>query len=201
MLLKRPGQPSQDANEPNESDPSETPGQEQSESQQIQSQEQGGGDQAGDSDLDAVAGDGEQPTPQEVQEMNRANAALAEILYKNDDSVKSIVQKLSNNDIPPINRLADTTLMLTTKIDKDLDLDEEIILPFIGNTYEKVCEVANTSKAMRVDDDLKKKGLMVTIEMALKAYGVSPEEVNQYMESIGMDKAKQMVGAYQKVMA
>lgn len=140
-------------------------------------------------------------SPQDIQEMNRANAALAEILYKNDASVNSIVNKLGNQDIPIINRVADTTMTLVTQIDKKIDIDEGVLLPFIGNTYEKVVELGQTAQVLQMDDKTKEQGLMVTLEMAMKAYGVSEEEFNEYAESLGMDKAKQLVDHYQQVMS
>lgn len=174
--------------EPDESQ--EAPQEESSESPDQESQEH----DDGSDDLP----EGEPASPEDEAELKRALGAFATAVYKNDATFNSIVQKLKNPDIPPINKLSDTTISLVTQIDKKINIDEGVVLPFTATVYDKIYEIAQTAKAFTLPDDLMKKGLMVTLQLTIQAYGVSPEEYNDFCEHIGEHGAKKVINFYQK---
>ncbi len=138
----------------------------------------------------------EPASPEEEAEMKRAVSALSEIIYANESAHKAIIQKLSSSNVPPVNKLIDTTLSLASQIDKKLNLDEGVILPFIAETYSRLYELAQTGKLFTLPQDLLQQGLMTTVQMALKAYGVSPQDYNAFAESIGAQNASKLVNFY-----
>jgi hypothetical protein len=191
-ILKRDFQQMQQ-NEPNEMQENETSAQENAESPDMQEQEEG--QERGQDDNEMPPG-AVQATPEEEAEMSRAIAAVSKILYENDSSHQAIIAKLSAENVPPLNKLIDTTLLLVTQVDKKINLDEGIILPFLTEVYSRVYEIAATGNIFTLPDDILKKGLMSTIEMALKAYGVSPQEYKAFAESLGMQNATKLVDFY-----
>lgn len=169
---------------------SESPGQEQQEGQQGSQNDQG----VGDVDIPA----GEEATPEEEAELQRALGAFSAAVYKDDGTFNSVVKKLQNGDIPPINKLSDTTISLVTQIDKKINIDEGVILPFVSAVYEKIYEIAETARAFSLPEDILQKGLMVTVQLAIQAYGVSPEEYNEFAETIGQDGAAKLINYYKQ---
>jgi len=140
----------------------------------------------------------EPATPEEEAEMQRAQGALGELLYKNENSFQSIVKKLSSENVPPLNRLVDTTVFLVTEIDKKINLDEVVILEFTGVVYDAVYEVATTAGAMQLDDNAIKQGLMVSLQVVMESYGVDEAEFNEYAESLGEQNAMQLLNTYKQ---
>ncbi len=140
----------------------------------------------------------EPATPEEEAELQRAQGALGEILYKNESSFQSIVKKLSAENVPPLNRLIDTTVFLVTEIDSKINLDEVVILEFTGVVYDAVCEVATTAGAMQLDDNAIKQGLMMSLQVVMESYGVDEEEFNEYAESLGEQNAMQLLNTYKQ---
>jgi hypothetical protein len=143
-------------------------------------------------------GAGDPASPEDEAELNRANSALAEVLYKNDSSFKSTLKKLSAENIPPLNRLSDTTMMLVTEIDNKINVDEGVILHFVATTYMSVYEVAETAGVLQLSEVEVKKGLMVTLQLALEAYGVSEADFSDFADSIGEKGAAELINMYQQ---
>lgn len=141
----------------------------------------------------------EEASPEDEEEMGRAQGALGKILYENEAGFNAVVKKLSNENVPAINRLSDTTVFLLTEIDKKINIDEGVILPFAAVVYDAVYEIAVTAKAFELPDDAVQKGLMVTLQVVLQAYGVSEEELNDYLESIGEQGASKLINFYKGV--
>lgn len=140
----------------------------------------------------------EPATPEEEAELQRAQGALAKVLYENDASFQSVVKKLSASEVPPINRLADTTVMLVAEIDNKINLDEVVIMEFAATVYDAVYEIAVTAQAFELDDATIKQGLMVTLQVIMESYGVSEEDFNQFAESIGEQGASQLINTYKQ---
>lgn len=215
MLLQRAKQQAQDELEPQDNpqeesaepqqagssqQPSEQPGESQEDPQEESSEtpdQESQEGQSGDDGSDDLP-EGEPASPEDEAELKRALGAFAAAVYKDDNTFNSIVQKLKNPDIPPINKLSDTTISLVTQIDKKINIDEGVVLPFTATVYDKIYEIAQTAKAFTLPDDLMKKGLMVTLQLTIQAYGVSPEEYNDFCEHIGEHGAKKVINFYQK---
>lgn len=140
----------------------------------------------------------EPASPEEEAELQRAQGALGEILYKNESSFQSIVKKLSAENVPPLNRLIDTTVFLVTEIDTKINLDEVVILEFTGVVYDAVYEVAVTAGAMQLDDNAIKQGLMMSLQVVMESYGVDEAEFNEYAESLGEQNAAQLLSTYKQ---
>ncbi|HWV16049.1 MAG TPA: hypothetical protein VN030_11530 [Cellvibrio sp.] len=147
---------------------------------------------------DSEVPEGEPASPEEEAEMQRAIAALSEVIYQNDNSYNAVIEKLQSKDVPPLNKLIDTTVSLVTQIDKKINIDEAIILPFAADAYQRIYELAETGKLFTLEDDLVRKGLMAVLQIVIESYGVSPEDFNEYAESLGQEQAGKLINFYKK---
>lgn len=151
---------------------------------------------AGNEQQEMSAPGTEDATPEEEAELQRAQAALGDVLYKNDASFNAIVKKLSSQNVPAGDRLVDTTVMLVGDIDGKINLDEAVILEFTSVVYDALYEIGQTAEVMEIPDKDLKQGLSVALQLIMETYGVDAEEYNEFIESMGEKGANDLINFY-----
>lgn len=141
-----------------------------------------------------VAAGGDQPTPQEQNAMDRVVLACLKIIY-DQSTHQDIVQMLSQKKDDPSQALADTTTLLITQVDQKSGgkVPETVILPAAADVLGELADLATKAKIFQVDEKTAAVAMQKMLMSLAEQYGVSPEDVQQLLQSIPKDQIQGMV--------
>lgn len=146
--------------------------------------------------------DPQQATPEENAELERAWAAVAEVLYGNDKTHQAIVKKLDPKD--KVGSAAMVTVFVITEVDKKINIDEGVIAGLVPNVLDAVIEIAEKARDIpEYTEKETKRALGTAMEQTLAAYGVEEEDYKAFVKERGLDspaEQKKAKATYQEML-
>jgi hypothetical protein len=138
---------------------------------------------------------GDQPAPQEQDAMDRVVLASLKVIY-DPKTHQGIVNGLTQGKDDPSKALADATTLIITQVDQASGgkVPEQVILPAAADVLGELANLAMKAGIFQVDEKTSNIAMQKTMAQLAEAYGVTPEQTKQFMDSIDPEEGKKMLG-------
>lgn len=123
---------------------------------------------------------GQQMPPQQdqgqdadVQQFKRGLGAIAEVIYKNDQTANGILKMLPDgaDQKQAIGGLTRAALTVLSEVDKQVNLPTETIIALVPQVVERIGEMGQAAGKFELTLDIGKRALAATMEGVIKIYG------------------------------
>lgn len=132
--------------------------------------------------------------PKQQEEYNRANQALYQTLYQNQGAGNAVVK-----GIQPARKIDSTVricTLLVDQLDKKLNLDQAIILPFTKDVCAHVMDIAEQVKQIQFSDDEANAVLGSTLQAVMHIFGVTKQQGHAFMQHLSPADQQQALSEY-----
>lgn len=142
---------------------------------------------------------GEEATPEEQAEYERAMAGLYDALYKNQKSSQAVLDMVQPSD--KIGSTAKAVVLLVQQLDKKLQLDEVVIPQIAQDAAERVVELAEKGKDMEFSEEELQNLIGAVMEGVMQVFGVSPQDAQDFMSSMPQEETAKVKQEYDQMIA
>jgi len=142
----------------------------------------------------AAGGDPNAPTPEEQQAYDGVVMAASEVMY--GEMSAEIIKMLEMGKENPPQAIAQAAVTVLVQLDEQSggSIPETVIVPAAVEIAELMAELADSKGLFPVDEDIIQVAGQYLIELISEEYGVSPEEVQEFMASIPPEEAQKAAG-------
>lgn len=132
--------------------------------------------------------------PEQQAEYNKANQMLYQTLYQNTGAGNAVVKGV----VPThkIDSAVKIAVLLVDQIDKKLNLDQAIILPFTKDVVAHVMDVAEQVKGIQYSDDEANAVLGSAVQAVLHIFGVTKAQAKAFTAHMTPEDHKQVSNDY-----
>lgn len=153
--------------------------------------------QAQQQEIAAQDTSGEQATPEEQKEYERAANAVARIVYGTDQETSdTIADSVIAED--KIGSLTQAALSVFTQVDKKIDIDEAVMAQVVEDTVEMVADVAEKKNGIFLTEDELGNALIATWEGVIFMMGGDSDMAEDYAELTAGMSEQEIVGIQQE---
>lgn len=139
----------------------------------------------------------EPASAQEQEAFDRVFLAGQKVLY--DKSTHAGIVKMLKSAEPP-EALAKAATVIVTQLDEKSrgTIPEAVILPVAAELLGEIAQFAHQAKIMTVDERTIGLAMQQLVISLAEQYGVNPAEVQDLLQAVGQDKAKQIADLQSK---
>lgn len=139
---------------------------------------------------------GEQASPEEQAEYERAIKAAQKVIYENDGTSDAVIQM-----VQPDNKVESTvtaTLLLLHQLDSKLNLDENVIAQFTQDLADMVIDVAEAAHGIQYSERELQEVLGATWENVMEMYGADEDDYNAFMDTMSPEQQQAQGEVYKQ---
>lgn len=144
---------------------------------------------------------GQQVTPEEQDAHDRVVLAAIKVIHEDDEMHAKILQMLKDGADQPASILGQTASIIIQQLDEQSGgkIPEEVIIPAAEEVLTMLAELGSAAGVIQVDQDIVDLATGEMVKSLGEAYGVSEEDIQEFLASTSQDDIDKSVARYQQL--